>query len=87
MKFNIQETQILIQILKYNLNNTSLIESNKKITYQTLLEKLENGEYIKGRLLNFLYIEIASSKLNHEFLNGRKLEEIVKKIKFKATPR
>ncbi|RRJ91969.1 hypothetical protein EG240_04075 [Paenimyroides tangerinum] len=87
MKFNIEETQILIQILKYNLNNTSLIESNKEITYQTLLEKLENGEYIKGRLLNFLYIEIISSELKHEFLNERKLEEIVKKIKFKATPR
>ena len=87
MKFNIEETQLLIQILKYNLNSTNLIESNKEITYQTLLEKLENGEYIKGRLLNFLYIEITSSELKHEFLNEKKLEEIVKKIKFKATPR
>lgn len=87
MKFNIEETQLLIQILKYNLNSTNLIESNKEITYQTLLEKLGNGEYIKGRLLNFLYIEIISSELKHEFLNEKKLEEIVKKIKFKATPR
>lgn len=87
MKFNIEETQLLIQILKHKLSSPNLIESNKEITYQTLLEKLENGEYIKGRLLNFLFTEVTSSDFIYDDLNKLKTEEILKKIKFKATPR
>lgn len=87
MKLNIEETQILIQILKYNLESSALIEINKESTYQNLIEKLENREYIKGRLLNFLYTEISTSNFDVNYLDKIMLEAILKKIRFKATPR
>jgi len=87
MKFNIEETQLLLQILNYNLDLINLVETNKEITYQILLEKLENGEYIKGRLLNFLYTEISISDIKLNTAKKDELEIILKKVKFKATPR
>lgn len=87
MKFNIQETQLLIKILKFNLEKKNPLKVNKEISYQTIIEKLENGDYIKGRLLNFLLTEITASDFYLDESNKLKTEEIVKKIKFKATPR
>lgn len=87
MKFNLEETKLLIQILKHNLETINLIEVNKKITYQNLIEKLDKGEYVKGRLLNFLYTEIISSNLKFDDLINLEIENLIKKIKFKATPR
>ncbi|WP_177764180.1 hypothetical protein [Flavobacterium sp. I3-2] len=87
MKFNLEETQILLQILKHKLESPNLIEINKETTYLNLIEKLENGEYIKGRLLNFLQIEITNSDFNVNSLNKIIVETILKKVKFKATPR
>lgn len=87
MKFNLEETQILLQILKHHLESPNLIEINKETTYLNLIEKLENGEYIKGRLLNFLQIEITNSDFNVNSLNKIIVETILKKVKFKATPR
>lgn len=86
MKFNIEESQILLHLLKHNLS-LNLIDTKKEITYQTLLEKLESGDYVKGRLLHFLYTEISDSVINLESTNKNMLETILKKIKFKATPR
>lgn len=87
MKFNLEETQILLQILKHHLESSNLIDINKETTYLNLIEKLKNGEYIKGRLLNFLYTEIATSDFNVNSFDKIIVETILKKVKFKATPR
>lgn len=87
MKFNKEEINILVKILKYNLDIYELIESQKEITYQTLFEKLEKGEYIKGRLLNFLFTEVSASDFKFNDFQDSDLLLILKKIKFKATPR
>lgn len=87
MKFNKEEINILVKILKYNLQLNDLIESQKEITYQTLFEKLEKGEYIKGRLLNFLFTEVSTSDFKFNDFQDSDLLLILKKIKFKATPR
>jgi len=87
MKFNKEEVNILVKILKYNLQLNDLIESQKEITYQTLFEKFEKGEYIKGRLLNFLFTEVSTSDFKFNNFQDSDLLLILKKIKFKATPR
>jgi len=87
MKFNLEETQILLQILKHHLESSNLIEINKETTYLNLIEKLENGEYIKGRLLNFLQNEISNADFIFENTEKIQFENLIKKIKFKSTPR
>jgi len=82
MKFSNAESVILIKILQ---NNN--VDAQKEITYHILLDKLLKGEYIKGRLLNFLLLEINSPKEDVDGSSSIEFKEIIKKIKFKATPR
>jgi len=78
MRFNDNETQLLLHILK---------TINPHSTFDLLIEKLELNEYVKGRLLNLLFTEIT--KVNFVFNDARDIEIqiLLKKIKFKATPR
>lgn len=82
MRFNEQDTQILLFLLN-KIQVTTQNEPN--ITF--LKEKLKDNEYIKGRILFFMYSEII--KLNYNFPEDKKpqVEQLLKSIKFKATPR
>lgn len=78
MRFNDKETQLLLLVLK-NLNSSSTID--------LLIEKLGENEYIKGRLLNQLFLELTKAEFVFDDSQNELLQILLKKIKFKATPR
>lgn len=85
MKFNKIETALLIYILNSHLKQ---INSTIKLpSYDNLFTKLEKGEFVKGRLLNFLYSEISQVKVDLNSNQIEILDSLLKRIKFKATPR
>lgn len=76
MRFTTRETELLLHILR---------QTNATLT--TLIEKLEQNDYIRGRLLNQLFLEISK---NESFYNDNRdveIKTLLKRIKFKATPR
>lgn len=82
MRFNEQDTQILL----FLLSQIKVTPQNQP-NIQALTDKLNQNEYIKGRILFFMYTEIV--KLNYAFTDDKKVqvEQLLKSIKFKATPR
>jgi hypothetical protein len=78
MRFTEYETQLLLTILN-GLNKTDTID--------LLIEKLKENEYIRGRMLNLLYLE--ASKVTPELDTEQTINftTLLKRIKFKATPR
>ena len=82
MRFNEQDTQILL----FLLSQIKVTPQNQP-NIQALTDKLNQNEYIKGRILFFMYTEIV--KLNYSFTDHKKVqvEQLLKSIKFKATPR
>ncbi len=82
MRFNEQDTQILLFLL-----SQIKVTPHNQPNIQALKDKLNQNEYIKGRILFFMYTEIV--KLNYSFKEDKKVqvEQLLKSIKFKATPR
>jgi hypothetical protein len=78
MRFTEYETKLLLALLK---------ESNQTDTIDLLIEKLSRNEYIKGRMLNLLYLEISKSIPNFNEEQTINYTTLLKRIKFKATPR
>jgi len=77
MRFNETETQLLLCVL----------HPLKQPALALLVEKLKQNEYIKGRLLNQLYAEIVKAHCVFNDDRDVELEMLLKRIKFKATPR
>lgn len=87
MQFNTTDTTLLLFILS-KISATATHESKLKIEQFLLIQtKLNNNEYVKGKLLNFLFNELNQS--NFELNEDQKtaFESLMKRIKFKATPR
>ena len=84
MKFSITESVILLAILKNAFNNET--DKNKQEALDLLTQKIEQQEYIKGRLLKSLYTEVVKH-MNDLEVTDVTLETLANRIKFKATPR
>lgn len=82
MRFNESDTLLILELL----NRVSFSEI-KQMNVQLVIDKLKNNEYIKGKILQFLFTEL--NKLDFTFNDARDLEvaTLLKRIKFKATPR
>ena len=85
MKFSLSETQLFLYIFEKSSsqNQNEIYKTN----LQHIITQLNEGAYIKGRLLHFLYTEIknATVSLNNDQI--LLLENVLKRVKFKATPR
>ena len=78
MRFNTEETELLLTILKPLLHLDHVI---------ILVEILTKNEYVRGRNLNILYDKLSKSSIIFNDERDEKLKLILKRIKFKATPR
>ncbi|UYW02398.1 hypothetical protein K5I29_05750 [Flavobacterium agricola] len=77
MRFTEQETALLLLLL-HNKDNSY---------YDLLLNKLQQNEYIKGRLLHQLYDALLDAQVVFNDERDTMLVSLLKRIKFKATPR
>nr|WP_297306156.1 hypothetical protein [uncultured Flavobacterium sp.] len=84
MKFNINETQVISNILNKKLEDDNSKTDTNQIIY--LINQLNKQEYIKGRLLKVLYNEIIEELANNSE-NTNEIKNLASKIKFKVTPR
>lgn len=94
MKFSQIESEILTFILNKNIEsyNSNLVKSDygfdlKNDSIQIIIDNLLEGAFIRGRLLNLLYAEISTTLVVFNDVRDESLRVILKKIKFKATPR
>lgn len=78
MRFNTEETELLLAILNPLLHLDQVV---------ILVDILSKNEYVRGRNLNILYDKLSKSTMVFNDERDEKLKLILKRIKFKATPR
>lgn len=78
MRFNTEETELLLAILKPLLHLDQVV---------ILVDILSKNEYVRGRNLNILYDKLSKSTMVFNDERDEELKLILKRIKFKATPR
>lgn len=87
MRFNTADTTLLLFIIPLILDRLSEESTIKVEQFDLITLKLNENEYIKGKLLNFLYNELNRFNLTFDTPQKLDFESLLKRIKFKATPR
>lgn len=85
MQFSISETQIIVAVLQQLLLQTT--DANTQENLRLLIDKLQQNEYIRGRMLKILYLFLLNAPFTFNDSRDVSLKQILPKIKFKATPR
>ena len=87
MRFNSSDSALLLLILTQILQNLSTENTLKTEQFSLIIERIKAEEYIKGKLLNFLFMELNRRDFKLNSMQEIEFEALLKRIKFKATPR
>jgi len=87
MRFNSQDTALLLAIIEKIIDTLTADQIAKKEQLILIIEKLKQNEYIKGKLLNLLFNVLIRGTYENSATDKLTIEDLIKRIKFKATPR